>query len=162
MARSRNHFCVGKQKLLKIMCVCVCIFALFIKNAIRMRRIILPSMAYPALQYFSTVYNKRYDFRKEVTVHVICVFVFSSTLFFFGTFLILTTRRDIIINVQRSSWKGFNEICDFFRQIFEKFSNINFQENNSSESRFFPCRLTNAQTDMTKLIVTFPQFCDRV
>jgi len=32
---------------------------------------------------------------------------------------------------------------EFFRQIFEKYSNIKFQENPSSESRVVPCRQTD-------------------
>ena len=46
---------------------------------------------------------------------------------------------------------------EFSRQIFEKYSNVNFQENPSGGSRVVPCeqRGTDGQTDMTKLIVIF-------
>ena len=37
------------------MSVCVCIFALVVRYAKRIRRVILPSVACPALQYFSTL-----------------------------------------------------------------------------------------------------------
>ena len=45
---------------------------------------------------------------------------------------------------------------EFFRQIFEKYSNIKFHENPSSGSRVVPC----GQTDMTKLIVAFRNFAN--
>jgi hypothetical protein len=40
---------------------------------------------------------------------------------------------------------------EFSRQIFEKVSNIKFNQNPSSGSRVVPC----GETDMTKLIVAF-------
>jgi hypothetical protein len=43
---------------------------------------------------------------------------------------------------------------EFSRQIFEKSSNIKFNENPFSESRVVPC----GQTDMTKLTVAFRNF----
>jgi hypothetical protein len=43
---------------------------------------------------------------------------------------------------------------EFYRQIFEKVSNINFHQNPSSGSRVVPC----GQTDMAKLIVAFRNF----
>jgi hypothetical protein len=46
----------------------------------------------------------------------------------------------------------------FSRQNFEKASNIKFHENPSSESRVVPCRRTDGQTGMTKLIVTFRNY----
>jgi hypothetical protein len=47
---------------------------------------------------------------------------------------------------------------EFSRQIFEKYSNIKFYENPSSESRVVRCGQTDRQTYMTKLIVTFRSF----
>jgi len=41
-------------------------------------------------------------------------------------------------------------------QMFDKYSNIKFHENTSSESRVFPCR----QTDMTKLLVAYRNFAN--
>jgi hypothetical protein len=40
-------------------------------------------------------------------------------------------------------------------QIFEKYTNINFNENPSSVSRVVPRGRTDEQTNMTKLIVAF-------
>jgi hypothetical protein len=45
---------------------------------------------------------------------------------------------------------------EFFRQIFEKVSNIKFHQNPSSGSRVISC----GQTDMTKITVAFRNFAD--
>ena len=42
---------------------------------------------------------------------------------------------------------------EFSRHVFEKYSNMNFYENPSSESQVAPCGLTDRQTHVTKLIV---------
>jgi len=42
---------------------------------------------------------------------------------------------------------GFNESLIFFRQIFEKYSNIKFHENPPRGSPLFPCGQTAGQTD---------------
>ena len=47
---------------------------------------------------------------------------------------------------------------EFYQQIFEKYSNIKFHENPSSENRVVPCGQTDRRTDMTKLIVDFRNF----
>ena len=47
---------------------------------------------------------------------------------------------------------------DIFLQIFEKYSNIKFNENPSSGRRIVARGRTSGQTDMTKLIVAFRNF----
>jgi hypothetical protein len=39
----------------------------------------IPSVAYPALQYFSTLSHKWHDFRETVIEHTMCVSIFSTT-----------------------------------------------------------------------------------
>jgi len=78
--------------------------ALDIQHAMRMGRIILPPVACPALQYFSTLSHKRHDFHKTVIEHKIRVLIVPTILS--ETFLILKrTERNLIINVYRSSCK---------------------------------------------------------
>ena len=51
--------------------------ALSIQNA--MRRIILSSVACPAVQYFSTLSHKWHDFRKKKYWNLKCILIFSTT-----------------------------------------------------------------------------------
>ena len=44
--------------------------------------------------------------------------------------------------------------------IFEKYSNMKFHENPSSESRVVPCVQTDGRTNMTKLTVTIRNFAN--
>jgi len=44
------------------------------------------------------------------------------------------------------------------KQIFEKYSNIKFHDNQTRQSRAVPCGWTNGQTDVTKLTATFSSF----
>ena len=56
----------------------VCVFVAYdIQHAMRMRLIVI-CVAYPTLQHFYTLSPKRYDFRKNVTEHKICAFIFST------------------------------------------------------------------------------------
>jgi len=79
-ARSCNHCCNGKAL---SMAESERVFvALGIQHAMRLRHIFF--CACPALQYFSTLFHKRYDFRKKkkniVSEHETCVLIFSTTL----------------------------------------------------------------------------------
>ena len=64
-----------KRKVLHIVSVCVCVCAdLVIQHVIRVRHIILGC---PTLQNFSTLSDKRHDFRKNL-LNIKCVFYFST------------------------------------------------------------------------------------
>ena len=68
-----------------------------------MRRIKLPSVACPAVQYFPH-YLIKHDFQQKKVDHKMCVLILCTDLC--GTFVILRRiRRDIILNVCRSSRK---------------------------------------------------------
>jgi hypothetical protein len=59
----------------------VCLYSGFIQHAERMRRIILSSVAYVALQYFFKHSHKRHNFRKKkkkVIQRETCVMNFST------------------------------------------------------------------------------------
>jgi hypothetical protein len=74
-----------------------------------MRRVLLMSVACPAVQYFSTLSHKQHDFRGgggEVTEREMFFFFLFSLQLLSETFLILSrTERDMIKNVYRSSCK---------------------------------------------------------
>ena len=57
--------------------------ALFIQNAKRMRRIVLSSVTFVALSYFSTLSHKRYDLQEKRLLNIKCVLIFFTTLNYF-------------------------------------------------------------------------------
>ena len=52
--------------------------------------------------------------------------------------------------------EGVSTVKVAVRQMFEKYSNVKFNENPTSRSRVVPC----GQTDMTKLIVALCNFAN--
>ena len=67
---------VEKQKIIKYSEYVVCFLAFVIQHAKRMRRIMLSSVVYPAVPYFSI----RYDFRKNVIEHKCFDFLYKVCL----------------------------------------------------------------------------------
>jgi len=51
-------------------------------------------------------------------------------------------------------------LSGFFRENFEKYSNIKFHENPSNASRVVPCERTDRRTGVTKIIVAFRYFAN--
>jgi len=47
---------------------------------------------------------------------------------------------------------------EFFRQIFEKYSDIKFHENSSSGRQIVPCGQMDGQIDRTNVMVAFHNF----
>jgi len=99
---SCNHCCSGKAiSIAYSECVFV---ALCIQYAVRMRRIILSSVASLAVQYFCTLSHKDTIFKKRIVENEKCILIFSTILS--ETFLILRRiERDMITNVYRSACK---------------------------------------------------------
>ena len=67
-----------------------------------MHRIILTSLASPALPYFSTLYNKRRDLLKEL-LNTKCVCLFCPHLFSETFPIVRIIEPHVVIHVHRSS-----------------------------------------------------------
>jgi hypothetical protein len=75
--------------------MCVCILALFIQQAQRMRRSVLPSVSRLPVPYFPTLSHKVHDFQLR-NEHKICVLISSTA--WSETFLIIRrNKRDIVV-----------------------------------------------------------------
>ena len=129
--------------------------ALFVQHSMRMRHIILLSVACLDLPYLSTLSQQQHDFRKKkiVTGHEMCVLIFSTT--FVGNVSHPKEKSPRYYHKYTVGFiKGVLLICqiltkfEFSRQIFEKFSYIKFRENPSGGIRVFPCRY---QTDKNSI-----------
>ena len=109
-----------------------------------------PSVACPALQYFSTLSHKRHDFRKKKMLwNKRSVFWFTVRILS-ETFLILRRiERDMIKNVY--TW--------YSRQILMKFNFLDRLSKNTQMSNLMKIRPVGAdidrRTDMMKLIADF-------
>ena len=148
-----NHICSGKAiSITYSECVFV---ATFNQHAMRMRHIILPSVTCPAVPCFSTLSHKRHDFRKKIywTQNVFCYSLHLVP----ETFLNLRRiQQRIIINVlyQSSCKVATGYSCQIWmnvelsRQIFDKYSNIQFNANISCGTRFVLCGRAGGRTDI--------------
>jgi hypothetical protein len=76
-ARSRNHCCRG-QAISSTHSDCMFV-ALRIPHAMRMCPVILSSVAYLSVPYFSNLSHKRLNFRKTGCEHKMFVLTFSTT-----------------------------------------------------------------------------------
>ena len=107
---------------------------------------ILSSVAWPALQYFSTLFHKQHDFRKNVIERKMCVLI-SPQFFFSETFLI--KNADILSqNVRSASCKVPVNLVKFQLNFdfLDRFSKKKIHEN---PSRGGPScsMLTDGRTD---------------
>ena len=121
---------------------------------------VLSSVACPALQHFSTLSHKRYDFRRKVTEHKMCVLI-SSTTFVWNVFHSKKNwarydQKCILVFMQSARYScPILKNLEFSRQIFEKNIQIsNFMNLRPVGAEFVPC----GRTDTTKLIVAFRNF----
>ena len=133
-----------------------------IQHLKRMRRVILSSVACPALPHFSTLSHKRHGFRGKKLPNIKCVFWFSLQLLS-ETYLILRwTERDIVINIHVCVWS--TRYCchivmtfEFSRQIFEKGPSMKFNKILLSGSRVVPSGRTDRHDEVNSL---FSQLCE--
>ena len=122
---------------------------------------ILSSEASLAPPYFSTLSHKRCDFRKNITEYKMCVLIFSTT---FIRKISRSEKNSVRFchecrNVfMLSTLYSFRILMkpEFSRQMFEKNSNIKFNENPSSGRRIFPCGRTDRHDETNS---RFSQFC---
>jgi len=138
--------------------------SLFIQHAMRVCPITLPSVAWPALPYFSKLSHKRHDFLKNVTEYK--MHFWTSLQLLCGTFLILRNIQLVIaINVHRHSCEEPGYACRILKKreislwIFEK--SFKFHENRPVGAELFCAdRETEGQTEKMKLIVAFCNFAN--
>jgi len=130
-----------------------------------MRHILLPSVARPSLQSFSTLSHKRQEFKKKKTLLNTKYESWFSVQRLSETLLILRrSERDMTKNVHWSPCKVpvifalLEWNLKFLDTFSKKYSNIEFHENLSSCRRVFPCERTERQTYMKKLIFAFRYF----
>ena len=123
---------------------------------------ILPSVACPALQYFTTLPHIRHNFRKKL-LNIKCVFVLPLQRLS-ETFLILRrSERDMTKNVYWSSCTRYSYPILMKLKFPYRFSK-NTQISNFIKIRpviaelLHADRLTDGQTSMTKLTVAFRKF----
>ena len=132
----------------------------------RMCRVILTSVACPALQHFSTLYHKRHDFQVgKVTEHKMCVLIFSSI--FSKPFLIIRrTERESVINIQVLKWSTRYSCQILIRRIFW----IDFRKTNQILWKIRPVEVelfytadgrTDTRTDMPELVIVFRKFANK-
>ena len=115
---------------------------------------ILLSVPCPALLYFSTLSHKRHDFReKKWLSNMKCVLIFSTSLVWHISHskknLARFDQKCILVFILRARYSCYIfRKFEFSRQIFEKYSNVKFQENPSRGSRVVPCGETDGRTNV--------------
>jgi hypothetical protein len=119
------------------------------QHIIRMRHIIVCGLSGSTV--FFHIISQRHDFRKKKVIEHKKMCVLISLHLLSETFVIL--RRNAPDMIKNEYWSSGACCCpilmkvEFSRQIFEKCSNIKFNENPSSGSRVVPCGQTEGRTD---------------
>jgi len=141
-----------------------------------LRCITMSSAACPALPCFSTLSHKRHDFRKKVIEHKMLVLI-TSTIFVwnfsnkknsvrrynkravqYSTYIGLLVKRPLFLSDCNDTWSFSTD----FRKIHKHEISLNL----SSRIQVVPCgrtqtdRRAGGHTDMTKLIMAFPNFAN--
>jgi hypothetical protein len=119
-----------------------------------MHRIILSSVACPALSYFfSTLSKKGKIFGRgggEGTGHQMCFdFLYDFCPKYFHSKNWARYDEKCILVSMESNTSAILTKLGFYLQIFEKYSNIKFHENSPSGSRDVPCGRTDRHEQLT-------------
>jgi hypothetical protein len=143
--------------------------ALGVKHEIRMRRIILPSVACPVLQMFFTFSHKRHFFRKKVIEHKMCVLIFSTNFVWnisyskknwarYGKKCKCKCKCKCLHVKYPSFLSDCNDAWTFWTDFRKKWSNIRLHKDPPSGSQVF----TYGQTHRPDVAhIRFSQFCVR-
>jgi hypothetical protein len=120
---------------------------------------LLSEEACPALLYFFILFHKRNDFREEIIEHKTCFdFLYNCCLkqIFHSKKNSARYCHECMLVFMKTN-RYFCHILitlESAREIFEKYTNIEFQENTSIRSRTVPC----GRTGMTNQIVALCNF----
>jgi hypothetical protein len=139
---------------------CVCILSYLAFNVHELYYSHLwPVWLYHVFSYYlinTTIFGKK-------LLNINCVFWFSLQRLFETILIVRRIQRDSTINLRTSSYEiFFSQILikhEFYREIFEKYSNMKFHENPSSGNSVISMR-TDRQTIMAGLIVAFRSFAN--
>ena len=112
---------------------------------------VLLSVARTALQYFSTLSHKRHDIKKNVIEYKMCVSISSTTLVWNISHSKKKLARYDQKRVLVQAWSPLHACTilmklEIFSKDFQKYSNIKFNENPSSERRAVPFWQTDGQS----------------
>jgi hypothetical protein len=137
--------------------MCICILALVIQHAKRMRRIILLSVACLTTIFFPHYLITAQFSGKKVT-NAKCVVLFSLQSFSEPFRILRRIQRYIITYVRTSSSQTVIKLEFLFRQLFEKLSNIKFHWSPPIWSRNVACGQTDKHGETDSYV---SQLCER-
>ena len=141
--------------------------ALLIQHATRMRHIVTSFVAPQSPPYFSTVSHKRCDYRKKVTEHKMCAFIFFykfclKHFSFQEAFSEISSKMSKSLHVKYQSFLlDFKETW-IFSTDFRKTHITSFIKIRPAESRVVACGRADGQTEgHDEANSHFSQLCER-
>jgi hypothetical protein len=155
--RSCNHCCSGKVMTITYS---ECVFVAFgVQQAKSISRILLPSVACPALPHFSTLSHWRNDFRKKKFIEQkMCDLIVYTTFHWSNSHSQKNSARYtwtlIFMQSTRHSCRVLMKF-QFSRHVIEEYSNIKFHEVSSSRSRDVSCGRTDKHDEAKRRVSQF-------
>ena len=111
-------------------------------------RAVLLSVICPGLQHVSRFSHKRHVIRKKGhKIYFYFIYNFSETFLILEELRYIWIKMYIGLHVKYPFFLLYLTILEFFRHIFEKYSNVKFHESPFSGSRVIPCGQINRRTD---------------